>query len=146
MAANHEMTTMFPEIDPRLREGDRVRSMSIDSANRHIDEDTRDSISRTVAGGRGAIEQRLNELQHEWNVDRALVLNFSALVLAQLIAARRDRRWLWGPIIQTSFLVMHTTMGWCPPVLWFRPLGFRTRFEIQGEREALLKHLGELPA
>jgi hypothetical protein len=49
-------------------------------------------------------------------------------------------------LIQTPFLIMHTTMGWCPPVLWFRPLGFRTRFEIQGEREALLKQLGNLPA
>jgi hypothetical protein len=134
------------EIDPRLRDADRVRSMSPESANRNIDRATRDSIARAVAGGRGAVEQRLTELQREWNVDRALVLNFSVLVFAQLLAARRNRRWLWGPLIQTPFLIMHTTMGWCPPVLWFRPLGFRTRFEIQGEREALLKHLGDLPA
>jgi hypothetical protein len=70
------------------------------------------------------------------------VLNFSVLVLAQLLAARR---WLWGPLIQTPFLIMHITLGWCPPLLWFRPPGFRTCFEIQGEREALLRHLGNLP-
>jgi hypothetical protein len=134
---------MTSQIDPRLREADRVRSMSPESANRDIDRATQESIARTIAGGREAIERRLSELQHEWNVDRALVLNFSVLVFAQLLAARRDRRWLWGPLIQTPFLIMHTTMGWCPPVLWFRPLGFRTRFEIQGEREALLKHLGD---
>jgi hypothetical protein len=119
--------------------------MSPESANQHIDRATHEAIARTVAGGRQAIERRLVELQREWNVDRVLVLNFSVLVFAQLLAARRDRRWLWGPLIQTPFLIMHTTMGWCPPVLWFRPLGFRTRFEIQGEREVLLKHLGELP-
>ncbi len=119
--------------------------MTAESANRDIDLATQESIARTVAGGREAIEHRLSELQHEWNVDRALVLNFSVLVFAQLLAARRDRRWLWGPLIQTPFLIMHTTVGWCPPVLWFRPLGFRTRFEIQGEREVLLKHLGALP-
>lgn len=133
------------EADPRLREADRVRAMSTESANRGIDRATRESIARTVAGGRPAIERRLSELQREWDVERALVLNFSVLVFAQLLAARRDRRWLWGPLIQTPFLIMHATLGWCPPVLWFRPLGFRTRFEIQGEREALLKHLRELP-
>jgi hypothetical protein len=115
--------------------------MSPDKANRAIDQSTRDSIARVTAGGRPAIRRRLVELQKEWSVDRALVLNFSVLVLAQLIAARRDRRWLWGPLLQTPFLIMHTTMGWCPPVLWFRPLGFRTRFEIQAEREALLEQL-----
>lgn len=133
------------EADPCLREADRVRSMTTESANRSIDRATRESIARTVAGGRRAIERRLSELQREWDVDRALVLNFSVLVLAQLLAARRDRRWLWGPLVQTPFLIMHATLGWCPPVLWFRPLGFRTRFEIQGEREALLKYLRELP-
>lgn len=133
------------DIDPRLREADRVRSMSPESANRSIDRATRESIARTVAGGRGAIERRLSELQREWDVDRALVLNFGVIVLAQLLAARRDRRWLWGPLVQTPFLIMHATIGWCPPVLWFRPLGFRTRFEIQGEREALLGHLRDVP-
>lgn len=131
--------------DPRLREADRVRSLSPESANRSIDRATLESIADTIAGGRAAIERRLSELQREWDVDRALVLNFSVLVLAQLLAARRDRRWLWGPLVQTPFLIMHAIVGWCPPVLWFRPLGFRTRFEIQGEREVLLEHLQELP-
>lgn len=43
-------------------------------------------------------------------------------------------------------MMVHATLGWCPPSLWFRPLGFRTRFEIQAEREALLRRLGELLA
>ena len=51
-----------------------------------------------------------------------------------------------GPLIQTPFLTKPATIGWCPPSLWFRPMGFRTRFEIQAEREALLRRLRELPA
>lgn len=120
---------------------DRVRCMTTDAANRRIDEQTQSNVARTVAGGRPAIEQRLKELQTEWDVDRALMANFAVLVFAQLVAARRDRRWLWGPLVQTPFLLMHATLGWCPPALWFRPLGFRTRSEIQAEREALLEHL-----
>jgi hypothetical protein len=134
------------ERDPRLEQFDRVRNMSTDEATRKIDARTRESIKRTSAGGRAAIDRRLTELAQEWDIDRVLMLNFAALVFAQLVAATRDRRWLWGPIVQTPLLMMHATLGWCPPSLWFRPLGFRTRFEIQAEREELLKRLGELPA
>jgi hypothetical protein len=126
---------------PDPRQFDRVRHMTTDSANQKIDAQTQTALNRAVAGGRHAVERRLTELQQEWDVDRVLILNFSVLVFAQLLAARKDRRWLWGPLIQTPFLLMHATLGWCPPVLWFRPMGFRTRFEIQAEREALLQRL-----
>ncbi|MCA1562870.1 MAG: hypothetical protein LC804_22240 [Acidobacteria bacterium] len=86
--------------------------MSTDKANRAIDQTTRESVERTTAGGRQAIERRLTELQQEWDIDRVLTLNFAALVFAQLVAARKDRRWLWGPPIQTPFLLMHATVGW----------------------------------
>lgn len=128
-----------------LNEHDRVRRMSSKRANWVIETETRESIERTIAGGRRGIERRLVALQQEWDIDRVLMANFAAIVLAQLVAATRDKRWLWGPLIQTPFLLMHATVGWCPPSLWFRPLGFRTSFEIQAEREALLRHLGELP-
>jgi hypothetical protein len=132
--------------DGHLERYDRVRNMSTDAANRAIDERTRESIERATAGGRDAIERRLSDLQREWDIDRVLMMNYATLVFAQLLAAMRDRRWLWGPLVQTPFLMMHATLGWCPPSLWFRPLGFRTRLEIQAEREALLQRLGELPA
>jgi hypothetical protein len=132
--------------DSRLERFDRVRHRSPDGANRKIDATTRENIARVTAQGAAAIERRLTELQKEWDVDRVLIANFAVLVFAQLVAAKRDRRWLWGPLVQTPFLLMHATFGWCPPVLWFRPMGFRTRFEIQAEREILLQHLGELPS
>jgi hypothetical protein len=131
--------------DPRLERFDRVRQMSTESANRAIDIRTKDSIEGVTVQGREAIERRLTELQREWDIDRVLMVNFAAFVFAQLVAARRDRRWLWGPLLQTPFLFMHATLGWCPPVLWFRPLGVRTKAEIQSEREALLERLGQLP-
>lgn len=140
------MRTLTHHHDAQLERFDRVRHMSNDGANRAIDADTRAAIERAVAGGRPAIEQRLTALQQEWDIDRVLMANFATLVFAQLVAATRDRRWLWGPLVQTPFLMMHATLGWCPPSLWFRPMGFRTRFEIQAEREELLRRLGELPA
>lgn len=145
MTTRMEISTSSPSVEQGLEQYDRVRHMSPEGATRKIDARTRASIDHTSLKGRAAIERRLAELQQEWDVDRVLMLNFAVLVFAQLVAARKNRRWLWGPLVQTPFLLMHATLGWCPPVLWFRPLGFRTRFEIQAEREALLRRLGELP-
>lgn len=128
----------------RLEEFDRVRNLTTESAKRKIDAHTREKVETTTSNGPEAIERRLVELQQEWDIDRVLMLNFGVLVFAQLAAAMRDRRWLWGPLVQTPFLIMHATLGWCPPSLWFRPMGFRTRFEIQAEREELLRNLKRL--
>jgi len=78
--------------DAQLDEFDRIRHMSTDKANRSIDASTRESIERATAGGRTAIQQRLVALQQEWDIDRVLMVNFAALVFAQLVAATRDRR------------------------------------------------------
>ena len=120
--------------------------MSSNAANRSIDTKTDEAVERATAAGRAGIERRLDALQQEWNIDRVLMVNFAAIVFAQLVAATRDRRWSWGPLIQTPFLMLHATLGWCPPSLWFRPMGFRTQPEIQAEREELLRRLGQLPA
>lgn len=117
---------------------DRVREMTAQRVNRKIDVKSERMVRAIQAEGSQAIRQRLDELDREWDIDRVLMLNFSILVFAQLLAARKNKNWLWGPIVQTPFLLMHATLGWCPPSLWFRPMGFRTRKEIQAEREALL--------
>lgn len=120
---------------------DRIRDLTADKVNQKIDLQTERIIRGLEAMGPDAIKLRLKELEKEWDIDRVLMLNFSVLVFAQLLAARKNRNWLWGPLIQTPFLFLHSTLGWCPPSLWFRPMGFRTRKEIQSEREALLSLL-----
>lgn len=94
--------------------------------------------------GPRAIRARLRELDREWDIDRVMLANFSALIFAELLLARKNRKWLLGPIIQIPFLFMQSTLGWSPPSLWFRPLGVRTAKEIQAEREALLSTLYNL--
>lgn len=121
---------------------DRVRDLTPKSVNQKIDRTTRESLNSVTTQGPEAIRKRLTELDKEWHIDRVLMLNFSVLVFAQLLAARKNKKWLWGPLIQTPFLGMHAIFGWCPPSLWFRPLGFRTRQEIEAEREELLTALG----
>jgi hypothetical protein len=120
---------------------DRARNLTADKVNYKLDKHIERALRGVLVQGPEAIEERLNEIDKEWDLDRILMLNFGVLVFAQLLAARKDRRWLWGPLFQTPFMVMHATLGWCPPSLWFRPMGFRTKFEIRAERDILVKAL-----
>lgn len=122
---------------------DRVRNHSPKSFSKEIDMDTDYIVKTTIASGAFAIRERLLQLDKEWDIDRALDLLFSTTVGAQLLLAVRKRNihFIWFPLVQTAFLLMHSTYGWCPPVPLLRKMGFRTRFEIQSEREELLNAL-----
>ena len=84
------------------------------------------------------IEQRLEELDHEWDMERVLEANAATLgVAGVLLSAAAGRRFLFIPGIVTAFLLQHALQGWCPPVPLFRRLGYRTQSEIELERYAL---------
>lgn len=120
---------------------DQIRDKTFRSVNRKIDENTERMIADVTAMGHDAVLARLDELDREWDINRVLMVNFGVLVFPQLLAARKNKKWLIGPLIQTPFMLFHAFKGWCPPLLWWRPLGFRTRHEIQAEREELIKFL-----
>lgn len=84
------------------------------------------------------IDQRLRELDREWDIERTLEANASTLMLiGTALGAFVDRRWLGLPGLVAGFLLQHAVQGWCPPVPIFRRLGVRTQAEIETEREAL---------
>ena len=84
------------------------------------------------------IDERLRELDREWDIERAIELNASALAFAGVLAGTfRDRRWLMLPAAVTAFLFQHAVQGWCPPVPVLRKIGFRTVYEIERERRGL---------
>ncbi len=121
---------------------DRVRQRTPNKINHKLDYKTQARIEKIKAKGTAAIQKRLEEIDREWDIDRVLMINFAVVMFAQLfLAAKKSKKWLIGPLIQTPFLFMHATFGWCPPSLWFRPIGFRTRKELQSERDVLLAAL-----
>lgn len=122
---------------------DRIRQHTSDASNRRIDRETRGAIAEAAASPESARE-RLEELDREWNVDRALMLNFGvigALTGAKAMANLRSRGRIggWGVFfwVQMGFLIHHAVRGWCPPMPLFRRLGFRSAREIAAERCAL---------
>ncbi len=120
---------------------DRTRNMTPHSINERLDRKTRERVLTIERMGADAAWKRLEQLDREWDIDRALMVLFSTTVFAQLIKAKKNRQWLLGPLIQSPLFFLHSMIGWCPPVSLLRPLGFRTSKEIQAEREAILRYL-----
>jgi hypothetical protein len=114
----------------------RVRQNTADEVNRRIEA----QIDRNVyffADHPDEIGHRLDELDQEWDIERALEANAAALAFAGVLLGAIDRRLLALPALVTGFLLQHALQGWCPPVPFFRRRGFRTEAEIDRERYAL---------
>jgi Protein of unknown function (DUF2892) len=115
----------------------RVRGSTASRINRRID----DQIARNVryySANREEIDWRLSELDEEWDVERMIEANASALMLVGIVlGATADKRFLLLPAAVAAFLLQHAVQGWCPPIPILRRFGFRTADEINRERYAL---------
>lgn len=122
---------------------DRVRNLSPEKLNKQIDQKTDQLLHGLKSCGPEVLRARIRKIDREWDIDRAAMLVYSGILLAQVANAlkKHQKNWSWFSIIQTPFLLLHATVGWSPHVPLLRKLGFRTRFEIQEEREELLKIL-----
>lgn len=126
---------------------DRVRRSTPAHVNQEIDRETDTSIARYSRMDTHAIEQRIAELDREWDVERVLEVNASTLALTGLVlGVTANRKWLLLTGVVLPFLLQHGLQGWCPPLPVLRRLGVRTRGEIDRERYALLRALGKPPA
>jgi hypothetical protein len=84
------------------------------------------------------IQQRLEQLDEEWDIERVLATGSSTLTLSGiLLSLSRSPRWLLLSLAVQGFFLQHALQGWCPPLPVFRRLGFRTQYEIESERYAL---------
>jgi len=89
------------------------------------------------------IQQRLRDLDREWDVERMLETNYAMVNLVGLALGAKWPKWLMLPAVAGGFMLMHTVSGWCPPLPIMRRLGFRTAREIEQERHALMAIRGD---
>lgn len=129
---------------------ERVPQHTAAHVNENIRRQTEERIAHLAAADRPAIDRRLAELDHEWDIERTLEANAATLTVAgAALALMSDRRFALVPLIVGSFLLQHAVQGWCPPLPVFRRLGIRTQSEIDYERYALKALRGDfrsLPA
>lgn len=124
----------------------RVAKHTAPAVNRRIRLATHARLA-CIGSRRDAVERRLDELDKEWDIERAIELNASSLILAgTLLGLSVNKRFLVVPAVVSAFLVQHAVQGWCPPVPILRRLGFRTEREINDERHELLTRLSTMDA
>ena len=110
-------TSFLPRTD------ERVPKHTAPHVNRKLRETTIESLRSYVGAERATIDARIDQLRKEWDVERTLEANASAIALAGLaLGVGVDRRWLALPVVVAGFLLQHALQGWCPPLPIFRRL------------------------
>ena len=117
---------------------DRVQAHTADHVNHAIEEEARRRVMRNAGASEGTISRRISELDEEWDVERYLEMNASALAFTgTVLGLFVNRKFLAIPFVVLPFLFNHAVRGWCPPVPFLRRRGVRTRREIDAEKYAL---------
>jgi hypothetical protein len=117
---------------------DRVPLHTSHRANARIRERTLENLRAYVGAPAHRIDARIAQLRREWDIERTLETNASAVALGGLaLGMTVDKRFLLLPALVAGFLFQHAVQGWCPPLPVLRRLGVRTSAEIHEEILAL---------
>ena len=124
---------MYAAVTP-----DPVRTNTAFEVNQRIDRQIEENVRYFSGRPASEILRRIEELGREWDIERVLEANASAVALAGLAASTTiSRKLLIIPALVAGFLLQHAIQGWCPPVPVLRRMGVRTADEIGRERHAL---------
>jgi hypothetical protein len=117
---------------------DLVRDKTAAPVNRRIEDAMRDRILIYANKSPEEISRRIAELEDEWDIERWLECNASALSFGGLVfSIFGGKKWLLVPAVVLPMLFYHAVNGWCPPIPLLRRLGIRTQREIDAEIYAL---------
>lgn len=123
---------------------DRVRRKTASHGQENYDSQTQAEIQHHVAQRSEAITRRIEALDREWPIDRALTMGVGFNLLLGILPGRAGiRTWYLFPAVVGGFLLLHALQGWFPPLPILRRLGFRTSKEIEREKLALKAILGD---
>jgi hypothetical protein len=121
-----------------ISQHDRVRANTSPDSNRRIEDEMRQRVLRYAGKSRDEISARIAELDEEWDIERWLECNASALAFGGIaLSLLRGKKWLLLPAFVLPMLFYHAVQGWCPPVPLLRRFGVRTQQEIDAEKYAL---------
>jgi hypothetical protein len=123
--------------NPEL-EIDRVRRNTSPEILEQIDRVLEERIRFYSTQPQHVIARRIEELEREWDIERLLQTNASALILTgAIMGLTAGKKWFLLSCGVAGFLLQHAIQGWCPPIPLLRKLGVRTRGEIDQEKFAL---------
>jgi len=102
--------------------------------NDSITEKTRERVAHYASATPQLLEQRLRELDHEWDVDRITATVIGVGLVGSVLLGDAS---LVVTLLLSTFLLLHGLIGWSPLLLLIRRWGCRTAQEIAHERYAL---------
>lgn len=119
-------------------EADKVRRHTASAVLRRIDDRTSMALWDAAGADSEQVDKRLGELDREWDTDRVLETEASAMGLLGLaLGAFVNRKLLLLPALVAVSVLTHAQTGRYPLMPLFRRLGVRTGREIARERYAL---------
>jgi hypothetical protein len=118
--------------------GDRVRANTPPEINEAIDREIAATIRFYAGKTDYEISKRIEELDSEWDIGRHVETRAAVISMIGLVLSlKKSRKWLFLPLIATTFLLMYALLGWAPPIYVLRRFGIRTKQEIDVEKYAL---------
>jgi hypothetical protein len=121
-----------------MRATDRVQAHTAEHVNQQIHEEAKARVLDAANDSHRRLTERIQALDSEWDVERWLETNASALAFTGVVLGLFwNRKFLAIPCVVLPFLFQHALQGWCPPLPIFRRKGVRTRNEINEEKFAL---------
>lgn len=112
------------------------------STNRHqneaIERRMEESVRQHADSSLQDISLRIKALDREWDTERILEANASAIMLISTGLGYYISPW-WFILtgLVAFYLLQHAIQGWCPPLPVIRKFGVRTMSEINAEKTAL---------
>ena len=84
------------------------------------------------------IQNRIEQLDNEWDTERLLEINTGGVALAgAILGLIFNKKFFLLSGIAAGFLIQNSLQGWSPMYPFFRRLGIRTPREIENEKYAL---------
>src|SRR5205814_8578641 len=116
---------------------DRVRAHTAPRVNEGIDREAQQRVMRAAGASEAVLSRQIDELNQEWDMERWLETNASALAFTgTILGLLVNKKFFAIPCLVLPFLFQHAVQGWCPPVPILRRKGVRTRKEIDIEKYA----------
>src|SRR3954453_13632183 len=117
---------------------DRVQAHTAREVNEGIEREAKLRVVHAATQPASAISRRIDQLDEEWDIERWLETNASALAFTGVVLGLLvNKKFFAIPCLVLPFLFQHAVQGWCPPIPFRRRKGVRTRREIDAEKYAL---------
>lgn len=117
---------------------ERVRNNTAPAQREQFEQQLRRNIAHYMTADKHQIDQRLAELDREWNVERMIEVEAPIMIgLGALLGLTRSPKWFGLSVFAAGMVIVHNTQGWYPLLRIFQRMGIRSQQHIEEERSAL---------